>query len=75
MEYAKKIYAALEDENLAEFHSIMKEDLEDGTDAYCPNCDKIYCYEHYNPREEWDAGFYDCTYGTCPEGHERIIYD
>lgn len=75
MDYAKRIFDALEDDNLAEFHSIMKEDLEDGADAYCPDCDKIYCHDHYNPREVWDAGFYDCTYGTCPDGHERIIYD
>ncbi|MBI4280420.1 MAG: hypothetical protein HY660_18360 [Armatimonadetes bacterium] len=28
-----------------------------------------------NSVEEWDAGFYDCSYGTCPNGHRRIIDD
>ena len=26
----------------------------EGLDAYCPECDKIYCWEHYNATEEWE---------------------
>ena len=49
--------------------------MEDGIGAYCPRCDKAYCRFHYDLSEEWDQGFYDCTYGTCPEGHRRIVDD
>jgi hypothetical protein len=44
-------------------------------DAYCPECDKIYCWEHYNAKEEYDGGFYDCTYGEYPKSHKRMIDD
>jgi hypothetical protein len=30
---------------------------------------------HYNAREEYDDGFYDCTYDECPNGHIRMIDD
>ena len=74
---AKKIFRWLEEDKIAEVHSYVQGsiDLEEGIDAYCPKCDKIYCYKHYNVQEEWDEGFYDCTYGTCPLGHKRIIND
>lgn len=63
--------------NIAGIHSLVQEkkSMEDGLDAYCPECDKIYCKKHYHITEEWDEGFYDCSYGTCPEGHRRIIDD
>jgi len=44
-------------------------------DAFCPDCDKIYCRNHYNVTEEWDEGYYDCSYGICPKGHRRMIDD
>jgi len=74
---AKDVFRILDSKDLKSLHSYLKNDiqLEDGMDAYCPKCDKIYCATHYKPEEEWDEGFYDCTYGTCPEGHRRIIHD
>jgi hypothetical protein len=47
----------------------------EGLDAYCPKCGKIYCWEDYKAREEYDDGFYDCTMGECPAGHRRMIDD
>ena len=44
-------------------------------DAYCPTCDRVYCRDHYQTEERYDEGFYDCTYGTCPQGHRRMIDD
>jgi len=75
--YAEKIFNFLSEDKIAELHSLVhkRNILEDGIDAYCPECDKIYCWIHYNAEEEWDEGFYDYTYGTCPEGHRRIIND
>lgn len=44
-------------------------------DAYCPDCDRVYCATHYQLEVEYDEGFYDCTRGTCPEGHRRMVDD
>lgn len=75
---AKEIFGWLEEEKISEvhFHVMKYATMEEGIDAYCPDCDKVYCWSHYNPVEEWeDQWWYDCTYGTCPEGHKRIIHD
>jgi hypothetical protein len=74
---AKPIFEFLEKGQIAEAHQLLQDyvTMEEGIDAYCPDCDKIYCWEHYNPVEEFDDGFYDDTMGTCPEGHTRMIDD
>lgn len=62
--------------DLAALHAFMDEQgIDGGLDAYCPQCDRIYCREHYNVREEYDEGFYDCSRGTCPQGHSRMVDD
>jgi len=78
MDAAEKIFDWLEKDEISEIHSFIQDypTLEEGIDAYCPDCDQIYCWSHYNAVEEWeDRWWYDCTYGTCPEGHKRIIHD
>ena len=75
---AEKIFSWLEQGQISQVHSYLEHNtvvFEEGIDAYCPECDKIYCGSHMETREEWDEGFYDCTYGTCPENHTRIIHD
>ncbi len=42
---------------------------------YCPTCDRSYCGDHWHQQVEFDDGFYDCTYGTCPQGHRRMVDD
>lgn len=45
---------------------------------YCPNCDRSYCNNHWRVELRFDddfPGWYDCAYGTCPEGHRRLIDD
>jgi hypothetical protein len=42
---------------------------------YCPDCDACYCRGHWQQWTEFDEGFYDCTRGICPLGHERMLYD
>lgn len=49
--------------------------MSEGMDAYCPQCRRVFCRAHYNVQETYDEGFYDCTYGTCPAGHRRMIDD
>lgn len=73
----KNIFVILEKGNLKALHEYLQENtfLEDGIDAYCPKCDTIYCGRHLDLEVVYDDGFYDCTYGTCPEGHRRIIDD
>lgn len=76
--HSEKIFKLLNEENPGAVHAYIRENTpyqHEGMDAYCPECDKIYCREHYNPVEEYDDGFYDCTYGTCPSGHRRMIDD
>ncbi len=76
-EHAPEIFPLLDAEKIKEVHAFIRERTaySEGMDAYCPKCDKTYCREHYNPMEEYDDGFYDCTYGTCPVGHRRMIDD
>jgi hypothetical protein len=71
------IKGMLESKDIARLHKFVKSyvTMEDGLDGYCPECDKVYCKQHIRTRVVMDDGFYDCTYGTCPEGHERIIDD
>jgi hypothetical protein len=76
IELAERLFKILEDNDLLGIHSFMKQyHSPEGVDAYCPECNKIYCWEHYNAKEEYDDGFYDCTYGECPKGHKRMIDD
>lgn len=43
---------------------------------YCWACRRVYCDQCWGQqRLAFDEGFYDCTYATCPEGHEQIIDD
>jgi hypothetical protein len=43
--------------------------------SYCPTCDVNYCAAHWDKFDEFDDGFYDCTRGTCPRGHRRMLAD
>ena len=73
---ANMLFKILQKKDLLGVHNFMKKYHSfEGVDAYCPECDNIYCWEHYNAREEYDDGFYDCTYGECPKGHKRMIDD
>jgi hypothetical protein len=42
---------------------------------YCPECRACYCRSHWREAMEFDEGFYDCTHGTCPRGHTRLLDD
>lgn len=45
---------------------------------YCLICDRVYCRDHWVMIPQFDDDFpdwYDCTYGTCPQGHRRLIDD
>lgn len=77
LKHLETVYAHLDARDLPALHDYLRQNtrLEEGIDAYCPVCQKVYCAEHYNAREVWDEGFYDCTWGTCPAGHKRIIDD
>lgn len=73
---ADNLFRILQEKDLLGVHNFMKKHHSfEGLDAYCLECDKIYCWEHYNAREEFDDDFYDSTYGECPNGHKRMIDD
>jgi hypothetical protein len=45
---------------------------------YCPDCGRSYCSNHWQFETRYDddfPGWYDCTYGTCPAGHRRLVDD
>ena len=46
-----------------------------GLDGYCPDCNKIYCDDHWTFYPNHDDGFYDDTKGICIKGHKRIVDD
>ena len=75
MTNAGVIFERLEQGNVRGLNDYVEHLVEGGVDAYCPNCDRAYCKDHWDLEEEWDEGFYDCTYGTCPEGHRRLLDD
>jgi len=45
------------------------------TPFYCPDCGLNYCHRDWDTYVLSDEGFYDCTKGRCPEGHEHILDD
>lgn len=42
---------------------------------YCAACGENYCRAHWHSIVLFDEGFYDCTTGRCPRGHEQVIDD
>jgi hypothetical protein len=57
--------------DVADLHAINPEIVP----CHCPTCGVSYCEAHWRTREEWDDGFHDAVYGTCPQGHERMLQD
>jgi len=65
------------------FNAIARRDFEaaliadpDFVAFYCRLCAKVYCEQCWRyPHIVFDEGFYDCTYATCPAGHEQVIDD
>ena len=42
---------------------------------WCPRCRRSYCKAHWKTETLFDDGFYECTKGKCPRGHERTLDD
>ncbi|MBM4421998.1 MAG: hypothetical protein FJ030_01235 [Chloroflexi bacterium] len=43
---------------------------------HCWECGKDYCEQCWRiGPPEFDDGFYDCTMGICPAGHEQMVDD
>lgn len=76
IKYAPRIFDYLNQDKIAEAHKeVERIRIGKGIDAYCPDCNSVFCHGHYWLKEEWDEGFYDCTYGICPHGHRRMVDD
>lgn len=66
----------IKNNDLVNLHKFLVGQKYDGLDFYCPDCDKIYCENHYILKPVWDfADFYDYTEGECPDKHRRILDD
>jgi hypothetical protein len=42
---------------------------------YCTACEQNFCRADWHSVVLFDEGFYDCTMGRCPRGHEQMIDD
>ncbi len=42
---------------------------------FCPDCQRSYCQTHWDLDVIVDEGFYDCTLGVCPSGHQVVVDD
>jgi hypothetical protein len=42
---------------------------------YCPDCELNYCGKDWRTYVLFDEGFYDCTMGRCPKGHDHMVDD
>jgi hypothetical protein len=40
-------------------------------DAWCPECARVYCREHYSVEAEWSGSWHTASFATCPLGHVR----
>ena len=67
----EKVAAALEAGDAAALFAINPE----YAPFWCPRCSASYCDDDYRSWVTFDEGFYDATYGVCPEGHERELDD
>jgi hypothetical protein len=41
----------------------------------CTGCQRNYCATCWSTWIDFDEGFYDCTWGRCPQGHEQMLDD
>lgn len=48
---------------------------EDLAPFYCYTCQLNYCPAEWRIYPLFDDGYYDCTMGTCPAGHEILLDD
>jgi hypothetical protein len=42
---------------------------------YCPECDAVYCAQHWARQDVFEGDWHDAIRGRCPEGHERMLED
>lgn len=70
-----KFLQEVKNKKLINIHQFLIAKDYDGLDFYCPECDKIYCENHYALRPHWERDFYDYTEGKCPNGHKRVVDD
>ncbi len=76
LKYSRAIFKLLKKNNIRKAHELLQQfGIEDGIDAFCPECNQIFCHGHFHLKELWEEGFYDCTVGTCPNGHRRVVDD
>ena len=72
---AEKLRRLLQTIGSADFTAARGADA-DFVAFHCRECKRSYCERCWRVGPpEFDEGFYDCTRGTCPEGHEQIVDD
>ncbi len=63
---------AITERDLAKLRSVEPE----YAPFWCKTCRQSFCRDHWEPLDvTLDDGFYDATYGTCPNGHRQKVDD
>ncbi len=74
----EKLRGAIAAQDLRAMHTILWDNHDEGLDFYCPECDKMYCRNHWRLEVAFDPewpSWYEDTHGTCPQGHRRLMDD
>ena len=66
-----RVQAALEQADAAALYQVERL----WAPFYCPTCNSIYCLDHWTVIPQYDEGYFDCSYGFCPQGHRRLLED
>ena len=75
---SEKTFALLEEGKIKEAAYFLSQFkfIREGLYAFCTECGKIYCGNHWKTETIFESdGWYDCTYGVCPNGHRKLIDD
>ena len=75
--FVEEVEKRLDAQDLQDLNLYMVKEcgFTEGMDAYCYQCDCVYCHDHYRTEVFFDEGFYDYTIGICPQMHRRKIDD
>jgi hypothetical protein len=51
----------------------LRETHPGGCDAWCVDCDRVFCKDHYAIEAQWTGSWHEATYATCALGHVHTI--
>lgn len=71
---APALFRILVEEGVKALHEhLVTQRQSSGVHGYCPECERMYCIQHYTVEEEWDESWFKGARGACPRGHRREL--